>query len=350
MAKDNFSGNRGEWSEPYVLLKLLGGGKLFTADENLKATQNHFPILKIFRDKTTYAINGKVQVFVNEKLVKEIEQKQFTEQANFLFGKIVTGGDRAFRVTETENFLKDICCDKIKASSQAKIDISMQLQDNKANDPVCGFSIKSEIGGMPTLVNASGATNFVYEVKGLTDEQIKEINAIESKTKIIDRMKRIDELSADTQFADLNKEFMNNLTMIDSRMAEILAYALYHSYSKNIISCVDIVKLLEQHDFLKIKVDNFYSHKFKEFLCNTALGMTPAHKWSGIDDANGGYIIVTKKGDVLAYHIFNRDSFKNYLLKNTKFERASTTRHGYAKLYKENGKTFIKLSMQVRFI
>jgi type II restriction enzyme len=34
MAK--LTGNRGEWSEPYTLLKLLGDGRLYAADEKVK--------------------------------------------------------------------------------------------------------------------------------------------------------------------------------------------------------------------------------------------------------------------------------------------------------------------------
>ena len=78
--------------------------------------------------------------------------------------------------------------------------------------------------------------------------------------------------------------------------------------------------------------------------------MTPATAWDGHDEANGGYIVVTSAGKVLAYHIYNRDFFKEYLMNNTKYERASTSRHGYASLYKENGKTYIKLNLQIRFI
>ena len=77
--------------------------------------------------------------------------------------------------------------------------------------------------------------------------------------------------------------------------------------------------------------------------------MTPAKMWDGIDEANGGYIIVTAQGDVLAYHIYNRAFFEAYLLNQTKYERGSTTRPGFASLYKEDGKIYMKLNLQVRF-
>lgn len=44
------------------------------------------------------------------------------------------------------------------------------------------------------------------------------------------------------------------------------------------------------------------------------------------------------------------DAFEKYLLNNTKFERGSTGKHGFATLYMENGKRYINLNLQIRFI
>ena len=67
------------------------------------------------------------------------------------------------------------------------------------------------------------------------------------------------------------------------------------------------------------------------------------------NEANGGYIIVKADGEILAYHIYNRNFFEQYLLDNTILERASTSRHDYMSLYEENGEMFIKLNLQIRF-
>ena len=50
---------------------------------------------------------------------------------------------------------------------------------------------------------------------------------------------------------------------------------------------------------------------------------------------------------VLCYHLFNRNEFENYLVKNTKFETASTSRHQFGSIYKENGKYYLKLNLQM---
>ena len=77
--------------------------------------------------------------------------------------------------------------------------------------------------------------------------------------------------------------------------------------------------------------------------------MTPAKEWSGRDDATGGYVIVRDDGKVLAFHIYNRDMFEDYLLESTKFETASTSRHGFGNVYEEDGEFFINLNLQIRF-
>ena len=85
-------------------------------------------------------------------------------------------------------------------------------------------------------------------------------------------------------------------------------------------------------------------------LSDCALGMLPAKTCDGIADATGGYIIVREDGEVLCYHLFNHNEFENYLLQNTKFETASTSRHQFGSIYKENEKYYLKLNLQIRFI
>ena len=355
------TGNKGEWSEAYVLLRLLAQGKMYAADENLEQIDDmYFPILKILREeienrKYEYAVNAqdrKIDIYYNGQLVQSHSQEQFCTEADYLYDKIVEGGNRAFAIEKTEEFLKAIGCERLAAPSSDKTDISMQIYDiNTGYSPVCGFSIKSEIGNAPTLINATGATNFIYEVEGLSDEQIDSINAIDTRTKIKDRMERIFNEASLVKFVKVSSDvFSNNLMLIDSRLHEIVAASLVCHYKDGYTTCRDVVNALEQANSLSFPVSGFYTYKFKELLCCAALGMTPATPWDGHDEANGGYIVVTSKGNVRAYHIYNRDFFKEYLMNNTKYERASTSRHGYASLYKENGKTYIKLNLQIRFI
>lgn len=352
------SGNKGEWSEAYVLLRLLGDGRIYAADENLNKIESiYFPIIKIIREEVEkirhdYAVqeDGVIAIYVNDTLVKEMRQSDFTREADYLYERICQGGAHAFSVERTENFLHEIGSHKLTAPSSDKTDITMQIHDVQTGyNPICGFSIKSEVGSAPTLLNATGATNFIFKVKGISEERAEEINAIEGTNKIKDRMRAIFSES-EVSFDRVNSAtFEQNLGLIDTQFAEILSWALVYHYRDGVINCDDVVRMLEIYNPMGFRRTGMYTYKFKKFLCSIALGMKPAREWDGHDEANGGYIVVSAAGDVLAYHIYNRDFFEEYLLNNTKFERASTSRHGFASLYKENEDMFLKLNLQIRF-
>lgn len=55
------TGNKGEWSEIYTLLKLLGEGKVYAGDQNLNRIQNLFyPIIMILRQEKEGNYNYKI--------------------------------------------------------------------------------------------------------------------------------------------------------------------------------------------------------------------------------------------------------------------------------------------------
>lgn len=354
---DKMSGNKGEWSELYAFLKLLSRGRVYAANEKVERIDEVFyPILKIIREenkgqKIEYVIKEtNVNVEMSGKSLLSIPRSELDEKANYLLQQIAAHSN-SFEIEEIAEYVNGIKVTKIKAPSTDTTDISMQIEDiNTGFKNEVGFSIKSEIGNAPTLLNAGETTNFIYKVTGITDEQMAEINAIESKNKIIDRMAKIRELGGKVEFFDLyHPGFKRNLIMIDSLMPQIVGEMLLYYYQEDAKSCSRLVDMLGQKDPMGFGENIIYSYKIKKFLCSCALGMKPAKKWDGIDEANGGYIIVKADGEILAYHIYNRNMFEQYLLDNTALERASTTRHKYMTLYKANGDMFIKLNLQVRF-
>ena len=352
------SKNKGDWSELYVLLYLLGRRKLYTADEQLNRMNAFcFPIKKIMRNDTpTNKVDfilddiNRVEIYVNSELSREVTSQEFIDEASVLYNDILSGKG-SFDIPHAEQFLNEIQLERLAAPSTDITDITMELHDtNTGIDQIMGFSIKSYIGGAPTLLNASGATNFVYEIIGLNDVQMNEINSIKTRTKIMDRIRAISDNDGTMHYCKTaNDVFSGNLMMIDSRMEEMLAELLLYSYSNNELDCKNIIEHLENVNPLGYPRNGLYTHKFKQFLCAKALGMEPGTEWSGEDDANGGYIVAKSDGEVLAYHLYNRDKFKQYLFENTKMERGSTSKHNYASIYKENDKMYINLNLQIRF-
>ncbi len=354
---DKMVGNKGEWSELYAFLKLLSQGQVYAADENVKKINDiYYPILRIIREeyegeRLDYII-GDTDIYIEtqNKRIMTIPRKELGEKANYLLKQIAQHSN-SFEVEEIAEYVNGIRVTKLKAPSKDTTDILMQIQDiNTGYKNNVGFSIKSEIGDPPTLLNAGETTNFIYRVNGLTHDQMEEINCIDSRNKIIDRMNKIREYGGNLTYSGIShKGFRRNLIMIDSMMPELMGNMLLYFYESNTKDCKSLVDMLEVEDPLNYGEKIIYSYKIKKFLCSCALGMKPAKKWDGIDEANGGYIIVKSDGEILAYHLYNRNMFEQYLFDNTVFERASTTRHKYMTIYEENDEMFIKLNLQIRF-
>lgn len=351
------SGNKGEWSELYAFMKLLSQGRVYAANEKVeKIDEVYYPILKIIREENKgevidYVIhNDRIDIEIESNTVMSVSRNEMENKANELLAEIAKHSG-SFELEEIAKFVNGIKVTKIKAPSSDTTDISMQIEDvHTSYVRDVGFSIKSEVGCAPTLMNAGQTTNFIYRVNGITSKQAEEINAIDTRTKIKERMKAIKECGGTVEYAGMNHAgFKRNLMMIDTNMPQIIGNMLLYHYDEDIKECKKLVELLGERDPLAYGESMMYEYKFKKFLCSCALGMKPAKVWDGLDEANGGYIIVKADGEILAYHIYNRNFFEQYLLDNTIIERASTSRHDYMSLYEENGEMFIKMNLQVRF-
>lgn len=53
--------------------------------------------------------------------------------------------------------------------------------------------------------------------------------------------------------------------------------------------------------------------------------MTPETVQTGKHDATGGIIIVKDNGDLVCYHVYNKNEFEDYLDNHTKLEQAATS-------------------------
>lgn len=213
----------------------------------------------------------------------------------------------------------------------------------------------NHIGSSATLLNASGATNFVYRIKGCTfsDKEIECINAIDSRTKIIDRIAAIERKGGKLVFDKVdNDTFRRNLDMIDLGLGATIAQLLLEQFNIGGRMFDELTDALAQSNplgFDKADAVEVYTFKLKKLLTSAALGMMPSKKWSGKYDANGGYLVVKKDGEILCYHFYDQNRFEDFLFKNAYLERGKTRRHGYASLYRdEDSNVYFKLNLQIR--
>lgn len=350
-------GNKGEWTEIYTFLKLLGEGELYSADENLEKIEDiYYPILKIFReaDNRNYELNDVVKIINSDskEVIKEISISNFLEQSEILLEKIKKASGSSFGFPEIERYMKSIDCNTLKSKSGNKRDITIKIHDKFTNsNPKLGFSIKSKLGQNSTLFNASKRTNFLYKLKGcsFSEKEIKEINSIKYKK---DKIKRIEQNCEIIYYDMCDERFKSNLQVIDSRLPEIMANMVFKYYKTSGLTRINdlTAELKNENPCGYVSEDhNFYEYKIKNFLIDAALGMTSASIWDGEFDATGGYIVVKEDGEILCYHLYNYNKFKSYLYNNTRLEASSTNKYDYADIFKKEDEFFIKFNLQVRF-
>lgn len=356
------TGNKGEWSEIYTLFKLLGDKQLFLGNKEIEKLEGIvYPILRVLRTENNegfeYSIQDEIILISGSEQVLKIAISEFKEKAQFLLEKIKVNKGRTFSVPEIEVFMNSINCLSLKASSTAKTDITIVVHDQRTNQqPTLGFSIKSQLGSPSTLLNAGKTTNFIFKINNLklTELEIQKINSIDSSSKIMDRINLLLESNGQLNFVKTERRiFSNNLILIDSKLPEILSQIVYEFYSSDKSSVSDLVENTNAKNPIGFDVSNehkFYEYKIKRFLTDIALGMMPSKVWTGEYDATGGYLIVKENGDVLCYHVYNRNEFENYLFNNTKLETASSSRHDFGTIYEENEVLYFKLNLQIRFI
>ena len=280
------------------------------------------------------SLNGKVLLCTSANL--------FFEEVSVLI-KMPSNSEDMISVTNA--FIENLFRNNVKDTSKFKSFVKMFWMD------LCD----NHIGSSTTLLNASGATNFSYRVEGydFSDEEIEAINAIDTRTKIIDRIAAIRAKGADLVFHHVdNDTFRKNLAMLDGDLAATIAQLLVEQFNTGARMFDELAKALAETNplgFDKDDAESMYIYKLKHLLTSAALGMMPGKKWSGKFDANGGYLVVKKDGEILCYHFYDRNRFEDFLFRNAYLERGKTHRHGYASLYRdEDGKVYFKLNLQIR--
>ncbi len=320
----------------------------------------YYPILNVIRkesERYVYSPDVKQNVVVIDEDGNEfarISMDRFVAASQYLLEKIKTAKNRAFPVPVTQKFMHEIGCTSLKAPSSNKADIHIVIHDLRTGmHPKLGFSIKSQLGSASTLLNASGPTNITYKVSGydLSNEEITSINAIRSH---VVRVSAILAKGCTLEYHDIEHSvFKSNLLFLDSIMPEFIARCLLvdsTSGKSSIKDCVEEVAASNPFRFGGSDIARFYAHKMKVLLVDAALGMKPAKEWTGRYDANGGYLVVRKDGEIVCYHFYNRNDVEDYLYNNTRFERASRSRWNYGSLYRgADNRVYFKLNLQIRF-
>lgn len=376
--------NKGEWSELYTLFKLLADQNLYPIENNqVEGERLRLPILSIMRyiDQeigVEYFImeDSNINMNINNEEQRVVEKSEFSHWAKQLFAEMssIKKKDASFAIPSLNDFRDKTCCPKVACVNRKiaenckdKSDLYIVIHDTLTGQtPKQGFSIKSEIGSAPTLVNASLLTNFHYRLtKPLTKEQVEFVNNMKVKqgskqvTDVMGRLSKIKEFGAELQFCGIqpnkNNEnvFLENLILVDSCMPQILAWLLYTSFStgeRKLDKLTEMITEANPMGFPMTVNTKHYEAKVKRLLMDFALGMLPGQPWEATDLASG-VLVVKPSGDIDCYHVLYKDTLEEYLFHDLKFETASASRHEFASIEIDSkGNQNFALNLQIRFI
>lgn len=348
--------NKGEWTELYTFLKLLNDKKLYLANEYLEKNGDFFNVKKIstLNISNDYHLKEDSSVSIidkNNKTNQLVRMDYLNDDLlEHLCDVIKSGKGSSFIIPEFDQIQENLKINHIKGTSYQKSDILLDINKDDQFFHNEGFGIKSYLGNKPTLLNASGNTNFIYKVIGLSSYSMDEINSIKTRTKLKDRIEKIYELGGNLVFDRIEKTTMQyNLDLVDSCIPLLLSKMLICFYKdrennleKNLTTVYDNYKQNFSTDL------NGLTIKVKKLLIAILLGFFSGKKWNGEYSSNG-IIVVMNDGDQLGYHITDLSSLENYLFNHIKFDTPSTTRHRYGSLFIENGQLYFKLNLQLRF-
>lgn len=376
--------NKGEWSELYTLFKLLADQNLYPIEKNqVEGERLRLPILSIMRyiDQeigVEYVImeDSNINMNINNEEQRVVKKSEFSHWAKQLFEEMssIKKNDASFAIPSLNVFRDKTCCPKVACVNRKiadnckdKSDLYIVIHDTLTGQtPKQGFSIKSEIGSAPTLVNASLLTNFHYRLTiPLTDEQIEVVNKMKVQqgsklvTDVKGRLSKIKEFGSELKFYGIqpnkNNEnvFLENLILVDSCMPQILAWLLYTSFStgeRRIDKLTEMITEANPMGFPMTVNTKHYEAKVKRLLMDFALGMLPGQPWEATDLASG-VLVVKPSGDIDCYHVLYKDTLEEYLYHDLKFETASASRHEFASITSDtDGNQYFTLNLQLRFI
>ena len=368
--------NKGEWAEFYVMMKLLGEGRLYTANKLLqKNYQSYLDVLKIIRQECEtqvleYIIDEPNAVVIvkpqdSDIILAAMPVSDFNDYAKMLFDGIKdVKGSSVPAPDPVCDFAKVIYVSKPKAPAVkalkkqfgGKNDIFIEVRDGQtAIVSIMGFSIKSKFGQNPTLFNAGSSSQYLYKLTGCNDAMMDEFNAItenggrgwsKCKTYLADH-------GISMEFAHTQNPIYNdNLFLVRESMAKIMAWCVKDRLidSPGHFEVMETVERMIAANPLGVPGARVYYEKaIKDFLMAGFTGMTAGKEWDGKEQVNGGYIVVMDDGDVICYHSSDRESFRDYLYRNTHFEYVSADKYLWSRIIKIDGEYYLPLNLSVRF-
>jgi len=356
------SANKGEWSELLALATILDAGQieLGSAQKKIvpKIGNKPFDVLgAVLPAEPATAIssfeieNEFVRVFKGGRFASQVLRHEIARQIPELYRDIQNGSPNGSRTFDSAagQAIKSLLQLQTLGSKVENFDLLLDLKvDELAKPERLGFSIKSEIGGAWTLLNASGLTNFEYELdhNDLSPEALVLPHDEKSVNKNVQSL-----IESGWRFGFVKIQpsgrvgsvFEENLKDIDPRFPALLAKAVlvfYGTEKNKFLEIVDYIAKGEDDPELVINL-------FHEFMIRKLQGLVSGTPYREPRIPLGGILYVKPNGKVETSPILDTHSIAYDLMSQLKFERPDR-RNKFGNLIRRQGKTYLKLNLQLR--
>jgi type II restriction enzyme len=343
--------NIGEWSECYVFLKLLADPLLPTCDENLTPLDHSYETVReiIITDtsgtKLPFRPLSKYICAPNSDNKQEITAAEIKRELPSIINELSSkhNSKGAFPIPRIQRLYGLLGIPNMSRNSRSKIDIELVLASSGAPKPPEGYSIKSQLGRPAHLLNASQSTNLGFRISGPVEKVLNQLNAKSVRYQTL--LEALVEDFGEIKFEKIHSEtFYENLRDCDEGFPSFFASLVLAKYmSKSKVPISDLVHKTSTSRELSRR-----EMQMKRLLRSAALGMVPSKRWDGKLQGYGGYLIVTKQGEILRLPMENLDSFESYLFKNTYFDTPAKKK--WIKPDASGSATIIYLNASIRFL
>lgn len=354
-----WSGNIGEWGEAFALMHLLAHNRLYNADSHGRRIASEYgDVEAIYRTEASglelelVVCHDDIKVIQDGCHVFDVPKCDFAQAAHNLFLGMRDQGTTAEH--PEQEFLKQLGCERLKASSLMKADMSALIRDGSLSSKTQrDFSIKTVVGGDPSLANASGQSYIDYELPGFDADKADEVMSIEGRSWVIERTRAVLSLcDAPPVPVIRSSTFQRNLRRCYWCAPEVVGLALMYGQLHRGKPMIDSIADLEAINPLGFEPDEYedYEVAVRRYLWGVVFDLDPGQPWHGPSQVDG-YLLVTDEEEVLAYQVSRQRSFEDYLLLHTHWDTPSTSRYrDIGRVWqREDGQWMYTLNCVVRY-
>ena len=337
--------NRGEWSELYAVARILADGKV-TFGEGAQA-ENH-EVLSLRVGDSAFRVDGlQVELTTVSGEVRRVSREELHRMAVLLLGAIVGAGDGtgAFPLEVGERVVELLGLQSVSASSDSIFDLEIEFAYQAG---YFGYSLKSKIGSPATFFNASDLTNFVY---GLSNER-KELYPPQLSLDVGSVRENVHDLVGlgwTFHFVGLAHKgspvFQTSLDSIHHGLAKDLSHLVFSYYSSRHNKLAKVI----EHAMATTPDPVLFKNNIYRFITHKSLGLVPSKPWEPPTIPFGGFVFIHRTGEIVGSGLGDPVAASATIIEELRFDRPSTTRWHYGKIYKHGRHHAMNLNLQLRW-